>query len=121
MMYTYIPINSSNAHKSKVALIRFFLPAHLLVFLLRSIQLATSQIPKVSVSTPTIAWVITIAAGVERAANNPLKLRNDGSITSSMEMEFSVMAIPITPPWMLNLRFTLAITNAATKRIEMES
>lgn len=82
--------------------------------------MATNQMPSISAKVPTIICVNIASAGrVNGAENKPLKVREDGIITTAIEIVFKNMAMPISTPCFANLRLNLAVDTPPTRKMKM--
>jgi len=82
--------------------------------------MATSQMPSISVKDPITMWVTIANAGrVNGAENKPLKLSEDGIITTAMEIVFNNKARPITTPCFANPLLSLTIDTPPIKKMKM--
>lgn len=82
--------------------------------------MATSQMPSISVKDPITMWETIANAGrVKGAENKPLKLSEDGIITTAIEIVFNNKARPITTPCFANPLLSLTIDTPPIKKMKM--
>jgi len=79
-----------------------------------------SQTPEISAKDPmTICNPINNALKPNGAENKPLKLSEEGIMTTAMETVFNITAMPITAPCFVNPRLNLAIDTPAKRKMKI--
>lgn len=115
-----MPRNSSTNHKRIVARMMFLLLAQDLISWWRNAHVPTSRIPRISTKLPVMVCTITTSAGrVNGIENKPLKLSNEGIITTTIETVLNTTAMPINAPCFINPRLSLTTRSPTTRKIRI--